>query len=158
MTLERDIDLTLSVKSESTALPRPNARRRRWWLNGQAYLYLLPAFVILGFFAYAPTVFVFYMSLFKWSFLNHGTQPFIGLDNYNFLLHDPSFWQALQTTILYVVISVPLQLFLSLFLALILMSGIRARAFWRLAIFTPFITPMVATTAIWFWMFDNYHG
>src|SRR5205823_4536629 len=45
-----------------------------------------------------------------------------------------------------------------LFLALILMSGIRAKAFWRLAFFTPFITPLVATTTIWYWMFDNYHG
>ncbi|HCI81217.1 MAG TPA: sugar ABC transporter permease [Ktedonobacter sp.] len=131
---------------------------RRWFQTGQAYLYLLPAFVILGVFAYAPSIFVFYMSLFKWNFLNHARQPFVGLGNYDFLLHDPNFWQSLQVTILYVVISVPLTLFVSLFLALILMSGIRARAFWRLAIFTPFITPLVATTTIWYWMFDNYHG
>ncbi|MBV9228196.1 MAG: sugar ABC transporter permease, partial [Chloroflexi bacterium] len=81
-----------------------------------------------------------------------------GLSNYEFLLHDPNFWQSLQVTITYVVISVPLQLFLSLFLALILMSGIRGKAFWRLAIFTPFIMPLVATTAAWLWIFDNYHG
>ena len=131
---------------------------RRWSRTGQAYLYLLPAFVILGVFAYAPSLFVFYMSLFKWNFLNHAEQPFIGLGNYAFLLHDPNFWQSLQVTLLYVIISVPLTLFLSLFLAILLMSGIRAKAFWRLAIFTPFITPLVATTTIWYWMFDNYHG
>ena len=131
---------------------------RRWFETGQAYLYLLPAFVILGIFAYAPSIFVFYMSLFKWNFLNHAQQPFVGLGNYDFLLHDPNFWQSLQVTLLYVIISVPLTLFISLFLAIVLMSGIRARAFWRLAIFTPFITPLVATTTIWYWMFDNYHG
>ncbi|GHO46786.1 glycerol-3-phosphate ABC transporter permease [Ktedonospora formicarum] len=126
--------------------------------TGQAYLYLLPAFIILGVFSYFPSVFVFIISLFKWNFLNHGTQPFVGLANYRFLLSDPSFWQSLQTTVLYVVVSVPLQLILSLLLAILLMSSIRGRAFWRLAIFSPFITPMVATTSIWLWMFDNYHG
>ena len=130
----------------------------RWWATGQAYLYLLPVFIILGIFSYAPAIFVFYMSLFKWNFLIRGEQPFVGLGNYQFLLHDPNFWQALQVTLAYGLVSVPLHLLLSLFLALILMSGIRAKAFWRLAIFTPFITPMVATTTIWYWMFDYYHG
>lgn len=152
-------DLSMSTAIPHTAVVQPFSRRlRRWFSTGQAYLYLLPTFIILGLFAYAPTVYVFYISLFKWNFLIHGDQPFIGLGNYNFLLHDPNFWQALQVSFIYVVISVPLVLFLSLFLAILLMSGIRAKAFWRLAIFTPFITPMVATTAIWYWMFDNYHG
>ncbi len=152
-------DLTIPTVLPSARVAQPLARKlKRWFSTGQAYLYLLPAFVILGIFAYAPAVFVFYMSLFKWNFLVHGDQPFTGLGNYEFLLHDPNFWQALQTSILYVVVSVPLVLFLALFLAMILISGIRAKAFWRLAIFSPFITPLVATTSIWYWMFDNYHG
>lgn len=159
MKLERDISITpLEEVGPARALVTRQARWRRWTTGGQAYLYLLPVFAILGLFAYAPSIFVFYMSLFKWNFLNHGVQPFIGLSNYDFLLHDPNFWQSLQVTLLYVIISVPLHLFLALFLALLLMSGIRAKAFWRLLIFMPFITPMVATTSIWYWMFDNYHG
>lgn len=152
-------DLTLSTAPQRTTAAQPFSRRlKRWFSTGQAYLYILPAFIILGAFSYAPSIFVFYISLFKWNFLIHGAQPFTGLGNYDFLLHSPDFWQSLQVTLIYVVISVPLMLFLSLFLAIILMSGIRAKAFWRLAIFTPFITPLVATTSIWYWMFDNYHG
>lgn len=159
MKLEQDLAIA-TVEPQKVARPSPpyHKRLRRWFSTGQAYLYLLPAFIILGVFAYAPSVFVFYMSLFKWNFLNQGAQPFIGLGNYTFLLHDPNFWQSLEVTLSYVVISVPLQLCLSLFLALLLMSGIRAKAFWRLAIFTPFITPLVATTTIWLWIFDKYHG
>jgi ABC-type sugar transport system permease subunit len=159
MKLERNVAIP-TLKSAQAAYTSPpyRTRWRRWFSNGQAYLYLLPALAILAIFAYAPSIFVFYMSLFKWNFLNHGTQPFIGLDNYNFLFHDPNFWQSLQVTLLYVIISVPLNLFLALWLALLLMSGIHAKAFWRLAIFMPFITPLVATTTIWFWMFDKYHG
>ncbi|HTI14737.1 MAG TPA: sugar ABC transporter permease [Dictyobacter sp.] len=150
--------ITLSTEVMHKKMQSHALLRRRMLSIGQAYLYVLPAFLILGVFAYAPAIFVFYMSLFRWNFLHHGTQPFSGFNNYLFLFHDPDFWQSLQVTITYVVISVPLQLFLSLFLALLLMSGMRARAFWRLAIFTPFITPLVATTTIWQWMFDYYHG
>ncbi len=141
-----------------TATPQKLSRRLRWREAGQAYLFLLPVFAILAVFAYGPSIFVFYMSLFKWNFLNHGVQPFIGLDNYTFLFHDPNFLQSIQVTLLYVLISVPLHLFISLFLAILLMSGIRGRTTWRLAIFTPFVMPLVATTTVWYWMFDNYHG
>lgn len=154
----------MESKLAAAELPAENTSRplswylRRSLATGQAYLYLLPAFTLLAIFAYGPAVFVFFISLFKWNFLVQGNQPFVGLGNYQFLLSDPAFWQALRVTLLYVVISVPLHLFLALFLALLLMSGIRGKAWWRLAIFTPFITPLVATTTIWYWMFDNYHG
>ncbi|GAC1614680.1 MAG: sugar ABC transporter permease [Ktedonobacteraceae bacterium] len=131
---------------------------RSWFSTGQAYLYLLPAFIILGIFSYAPSIFVFYMSLFDWSFLNKGVQPFAGLSNYSFLWRSPDFWQALRVTVIYVLVSVPLHVVLALLLALCLMSGIRAMAFWRLAVFAPFITPIVATTTVWVLIFDRYHG
>jgi ABC-type sugar transport system permease subunit len=153
-----EIDRNLAVPALMRSKKARPVLKRRWLATGQAYLYLLPVFIILAAFAYLPAIFVFYMSLFKWNFLNQGSQPFVGLSNYQFLLHDPNFWQSLSVTLIYVVISVPLHLFLSLFLALVLMSGIRAKALWRLAIFAPFITPMVATTTIWYWMFDYYHG
>lgn len=158
MELERKMLLHGPEAKHSQGSYPAHWRLRRWLSTGQAYLYLLPAFVILGIFAYTPSIFVFYMSLFRWNFLNRGVQPFIGLGNYQFLWQDRNFWQSLQVTIVYVVASVPLHVCISLFLALLLMSGIRAKAFWRLAIFTPFITPLVATTTIWYWMFDYYHG
>jgi ABC-type sugar transport system permease subunit len=154
----KNVKIAASERESMQVVSLNGSRRRRWWAGRQAYLYLLPAFFLLAIFNYGPTLMVFYMSLFKWSFLNRGTQPFVGFGNFEFMFRDENFWQALRTTILYVAIAVPLQLFLALFLALILMSGIRARAFWRLAIFTPFITPLVATTTIWRWIFDNYHG
>ncbi len=149
--------LSVSVATE-TREPSLVVRARRILGAGGAYLYLLPTFVILAVFAYAPSLYVFYISLFKWNALIHGDQPFVGLGNFQFLLHDPNFAQAFRTSLTYVVVTVPLSLFLSLFIALLLMSNIRARAWWRLAVFTPFITPLVATTTIWYWMFDYYHG
>jgi ABC-type sugar transport system permease subunit len=159
MKLERDVTISPTGATE-TGKEHPDwpRRIRRWFGTGQAYLYLLPAFLILGLFWYFPTIFVFYMSLFKWDFFNYGEQPFVGFTNYDTLLHSPRFWQSLGVTIGYVVISVPLNLFLALFLALCLMSNIRGRSFWRLAIFSPFVLPMVATTIAWNWIFDFNHG
>ncbi len=145
--------------------PPPHTTTNRWirrlFSTGQAYLYLMPMLLILAIFNYFPAIFVFYISFFKWNFLIHGPQPLAGadgLDNYRFLFHDPNFWQSARTTLEFVLITVPLNVGIALFLALLLMSGIRGRAFWRLAIFTPYITPLVATVTIWYWMFDRYHG
>ena len=144
---------------DATRKQQIQAKRRRQFLStGQAYLYLLPALAILGFFAYYPAFYVFYISLFKWNFLIHGDQPFVGFANYVVIWKDPNFWQLLRTTLAFVVISVPVHLLISLGLALLLMSGIKGKALWRLAIFTPYITPLVATVSIWYWMFDRYHG
>jgi ABC-type sugar transport system permease subunit len=156
--MARGIALTAKDEVEKGVKHARSRHIRRFFATGQAYLYLLPAFLILIVFSYAPSAFVFYMSLFKWSFLNQGTQPFVGLNNYTYLLQSSDFWQSVRVTLSYVVLAVPIQLVLALFLALCLMSGIRAKALWRLAIFTPFITPLVATTTIWYWMFDPYHG
>lgn len=149
------VSVSVAAEAKPTTL---GARVRRVRASLGPYFYLLPAFAVLGVFAYAPTFYVFYISLFKWNALIHGAQPFIGLGNYQFLLSDPNFIQAFRTSLTYVVVTVPLSLFLSLFIAMLLMSNIRARSWWRLAVFTPFITPMVATTTIWYWMFDYYHG
>src|SRR5947209_3815723 len=152
MEIERDTTVpTVDVTAARNVTSTRRRQVRRWFDTGQAYLYLLPAFLILGVFWYLPSVFVFYMSLFKWDFFNYGVQPYIGFANYDYLFHSVRFWQSLEVTVLYVVIAVPLSLFLALLLALCLMSGIRVRVFWRLAIFSPFILPLVATTTAWRW-------
>lgn len=159
--MEVERDATVPTVEVTAAKKIASTRRwhvRRWFDTGQAYLYLLPAFLILGVFWYLPSVFVFYMSLFKWDFFNYGVQPYIGFANYDYLFHSVRFWQSLEVTVLYVVIAVPLSLVLALLLALCLMSGIRGRVFWRLAIFSPFILPLVATTTAWSWIFDLHHG
>ncbi|GCE11587.1 carbohydrate ABC transporter permease [Tengunoibacter tsumagoiensis] len=155
MEVEHSTYQEATVKAQSHS---PIQRMKRGWFIGQAYLYVLPAILVLGVFSYLPSAFVFYMSLFDWSFLNQGDQPYVGLSNYTYIFQHVAFWQSLQVTLLYVLLSVPIHLILSLLLGLCLMTGIRAKAFWRLAIFSPFILPMVATTTIWYWMFDPYHG
>ncbi len=69
-----------------------------------AYLFLLPAIILLIIFMLWPMINSAYYSLFKWNLI--GQKRFIGLDNYKFmLLNDMSFSRALINTALYVILN-----------------------------------------------------
>lgn len=70
---------------------------------------------------------------------------FIGLNNYARLFSDPMFKQALFNTLLYLVVQVPIMLFLGLVIAYFLnMPKLRFKGFYRTAIFLPCVTSLVS--------------
>ncbi len=85
---------------------------------------------------------------------------YVGLDNFQTVLSDPSFISSLSGTLLYTLISVVLNVSVALGLALILASeGMqRGSTFFKLAIFLPVVTPEVATFIVWKWMFSQDLG
>ena len=69
---------------------------------------------------------------------------FVGLENYREVLSDPEFWQAVRVTLLFVAITVPVQMTLGLSIALLLDRVKRARSVYMAALLLPFIvTPVV---------------
>lgn len=124
----------------------------------QAYLYLSPALLIFLAFTIGPTLFVIYISFFDWNFLNMSASNFGGLENYLALLASASFWHSLLITLYFVIVSVPTGVFISLGIALLLMSRFPGRSFLRLAIFSPYVTPVVATSIVWIWIFHPQFG
>src|SRR5213594_1778905 len=95
---------------------RASPRRRLPIEALQAWLFLLPAVVIIGVFKIIPAIAAFYMSLFKWDVIQGA---FRGLGNYTDWLYDnslrsPDFWRALSTTFTYAIITVPLEIALAL--------------------------------------------
>lgn len=82
----------------------------------------------------------------------------VGLKNYQDLLKDKLFWQSLQNTILYVVISVPVTILVSLLLAALLKVVRVGKAFFRSVFFLPSIFPVVASTMIWLLILDSISG
>jgi multiple sugar transport system permease protein len=112
-----------------------------------AYGLLSPALLLFLGFTYFPVVFGFIISLYNWRLV---PREFIGLDNYTrALLPNSEMWNALSTTISYAVISVPIQLFIALVLAVLLFQKIRGKGFFRLALFLPYVTSTVASAAVW---------
>ncbi len=128
-------------------------RRRR-----SAYLYLTPAALVFLVFTLGPAFFVLYISLFNWNFLNSALSTFVGLQNYTNLLTSSTFWHSLAISLYFVVGTVPVGLFLALVLAMALMNQFAGRGFVRLAVFSPYVTPVVATSIVWIWIFNPQFG
>jgi ABC-type sugar transport system permease subunit len=129
------------------------ARRRREALEG--YLFLLPALLILAVFYVFPALYTFYVSLFRWEVVQ---EAFVGLRNYGHLLQDRAFGHSLLLSLIYVAGSVPLEMAIGLGLALLLYQGLKARAFFRLIYFMPYITSQVALALVWGWIFNAQYG
>ncbi len=145
--------LEMVSRPEPIAPASPRARRRRELFEG--YLFLCPALVIIGLFYVYPALYSFYVSLFRWEVVQ---EAFVGLRNYAHLLHDPDFGHSMLLSIVYVAGSVPLEIAVGLGLALLLHQGLRARAFFRLLYFLPYITSQVALSLVWGWIFNAQYG
>lgn len=82
-----------------------------------------------------------------------------GLSNYRELFfQDPLFWKALYNTCYYTAFAVPLGLFVSLSLALLLHQNIPARPVFRTIFFLPSIVPIVASSMLWLWVLNPGNG
>ena len=139
---------------------RASPRRRLPIEAIQAWIFLLPAVVILGVFQIFPAIAAFYMSLFKWDVVQGS---FRGLGNYTDWLYDnsirsPDFWRSLSTTFTYVIFTVPLEIALALLLAYLLFHKMRGRGIYRTVYYLPYITSFVAAAAVFFWVFHPTYG
>jgi len=86
--------------------------------------------------------------------LQAGKVQFVGLENFRTLLADAVFIKTISNTIRYAVIGIPLVLVIGLFIALHLNVITRGKGFFRLVYVLPYITPAVAVSWVWRWMFQ----
>lgn len=128
-------------------------QRRTIW----AYIFLCVPLLFYISVRVAPTLFAMSVSLFKWDILSPN-KPWMGLENYQTLFNDPVFWQALTNTLLYVALSVPLQLAFGLLVALLLQRAAHWKSFFRALYFIPFVTSTVAISWVWRWMYEPTFG
>ena len=121
--------------------------------NYRGFLYLLPAFVFLGFFLVYPLIDVFVYS-FQENY-NFASQTYtgVGLYNYAYVLHDPYFLQALKNTFLLVIITVPLSTGLALLISLCLSSIQKLRELFQTVFFLPYVTNTLAVGLVFMILF-----
>ena len=81
---------------------------------------------------------------------------FIGLENFQRLVFDSGFWQAVRFTLLFTLVSVPLEVFLGLAFALLLNEPVRLRGLLRACILIPWAIPAVISGRV-FELIYNYH-
>ncbi|WP_419828144.1 carbohydrate ABC transporter permease [Sphingomonas sp.] len=84
---------------------------------------------------------------------------FIGLTNYAALFADPAFGRAVLNTTLFALIGVPAAIGASLGAALLLSSAtLRWKPLWRVLLFAPYVTTLVAAATVWRAVLDSRHG
>ena len=130
--------------------------RREAKANRDGFLFSLPWLIGFLLFSLYPIVMSAYYSFTDFSAIKD--PAWVGLKNYQDLLKDKLFWQSLQNTILYVVISVPVTILVSLLLAALLKVVRVGKALFRSVFFLPSIFPVVASTMIWLLILDSISG
>lgn len=108
--------------------------------NAWSYLYLAPMFILVLVFVIYPIFASLGYTLYQWDGIG---QPsiFVGLGNFQQVIHDALFWNAFLHTFIYTAVLVPVQLFLALVLALILNNPkLRFATFYRSVYFIPVVT------------------
>lgn len=120
----------------------------------KAFLYLLPAFLFLAVFLIYPLVDVFVYSVEEG--YNSASQTYFGTGLYNFqyVLRDPYFLQAVQNTLLLVIITVPISTGLSLLIALGLNSIKKLKELFQTVFFLPYVTNTLAVGLVFMILFD----
>ena len=146
---------TARSRSGASAIGRLLTWRRRQLII--AFLFVLPALVNFAIFRYIPIYSAFVASLYKYSLLG-GYGDFVGAENYTRMLSDPVFWRSLRATGLFVLYKVPLQIVLSLGLAMLLQRQSVGTAIVRSAIMTPMVTSIIIVTIIWAMMYQPDQG
>jgi multiple sugar transport system permease protein len=122
-----------------------------------AFLFVLPALINFTIFRYVPILAAARASVFNYSLLG-GYRGFIGIDHYLRLLSDPIFWNALEVTVQYVIIKVPIEIVLALALATFLQRETLGSGLVRSAIMAPLVTSVIVVSIIWAMMYHSQQG
>lgn len=124
------------------------------WLWG--YSMILPLMAGLSVFYFYPFFKVIIDSFFNVGAFNRKT--FAGLLNYQKMLTDSDMWASMGNTFLYVIIIVPLTVFLAMILAAMLNTKIKGLSLFRVIYFIPTITMAAAIAMVWRWIFNGDYG
>lgn len=125
--------------------------------NAFAWLLLLPTLLALGIFVFYPAVNSFYLSLHDVEAFST-RKTFIGFDNYKMLLESPEYWQSIQASIAFTLLTVIPSVVISLAFAV----GLDANPYFRGLLRTVFLMPVAISSAmaamLWIFFYNPTSG
>ena len=122
----------------------------------EAYLMILPNYVIYFVFVLLPVVMTLYYSFTDYDLYERIN--FIGFQNYARLMKDRFFWISMKNTLIYSSFVIVVPLILGLIFADLLNGPLIARNVCRISLFIPNMVSMVSIAIIWMWIFDPSRG
>ena len=120
------------------------------------YLFIAPALVVFGFAVLVPFVFTGAFSLTEWD--GYSDAVFVGVDNYLRAFGDAVFQQSFVNVVLYILATLVVEVLLGLVLAGLAISVKRGSLWFRVAIFTPVMLPMVVVAVLWSFIYNPDFG
>lgn len=125
--------------------------------KSKVLLFVLPLLLPLLAFWLLPFGSSIYISFTDWDYISP-EYNYVGIDNYEYMLIDDDFLQALTNTFVFALGVVIPTVVLGLAFALLLRKEFRGSRYYRAIIFSPWITPTVAVSIVWTWVFESKAG
>jgi multiple sugar transport system permease protein len=146
----------------STALSKPQKRgisRRRREEILLTILLMAPAVLIIAVVTVYPFLRSFWISLHGWNLTRpQEGHPFLGLENYRFILTDPLFLDSVRITLIFVIAAVTIEITLAIGIALLLNRPFRGRWLVRMLALLPWAIPSVVNGIMWKWILNPSYG
>ena len=137
------------------AVGRTGEARAGWAMASPALAAILLFFVLPA----IASLFLSFTDFDIYALADIGNLRFVGFQNYERLLENPLFWKAMTNTLLFVAVGTPFIVALSLFAAMLVNSRwLTWRPVWRVALFAPYVTTLVATAVVWRYLLHTRYG
>ncbi|MEI3609726.1 carbohydrate ABC transporter permease [Pseudogracilibacillus sp. SO10305] len=126
---------------------------RRLKKSMKIFIFLGIPLIPLIVFWFIPMIVSLWLSLTDWDYISP-TFNYVAMDNYTYAFTSDDFYQALKNTVIFGVFTVIPTIIIGLCLALLLREGLKGITFFRSLMFSPWITPMVAMSIVWAWIYE----
>jgi arabinogalactan oligomer/maltooligosaccharide transport system permease protein len=157
------------MTAASAPLPAPPRKRRVSRDTRTAYLYLTPAFVVMGLITFYPLLYQTYMSFTDFGLRNlrAGSEapPFVGIDNYinilasNLAIPNFEFFRLIFFNLWWALSNVAIHVVLGVLIAVLLNTqGLKFKRIWRAVYILPVVIPPIIVATVWRNMFDPDAG
>lgn len=147
--------------AENKAIAKANVPKQKmspWkkkdWIA--AYIFIAPVTIGLLVFYIWPFIQNVWFSFNDVNKFNIAT--FNGIENYKKLIADDEVWRTFGNTLKYVIITVPVGLFLSIVIAALMNAKIRGKSIYRTLYFLPSVTMSAAVAMVWKWIYNEQMG
>ncbi len=146
--------MTASAQPYRSGRSRHSPWARRRAILGLAYV--TPALIVVSLFFLVPLALAFYISLTEWNVA--GFKEFVGLENYQRLLNDSRWIEALKFTTYYTVVVSTLTFAMGFGLALLVRSRLRRFVALRTAFYLPVVIGLATASFIFLYLFNDQIG
>ena len=149
---------TTSVSAPQGTRTATKKQRRamsdRWF----SVILILPAMIIIGFFALYPLFYAIVVSFRYADLTSGGMREFVGLDNYRTVLFDKFFWESVRTTLFFTFFAVSIEVVLGVFVAFLINGATFAKGLIRSLLILPLATAPAVTGLFWRYLYDYQFG